>query len=163
MNHFEKVSAIVPSADGFVGSFDADVHPDWTIGGKPNTDFIESSLGADALTASKHVRVLPTFQLGAHPRVYAAGDVVEWREQKQAAKIPGHVDVVVKNVLAALEGRTVGAVYKGAYEIIGSTSAIPSQTEEPSTQPETSNAARVESHTQSTGTENPSQSLAVPQ
>ena len=46
------------------------------------------------------------------------GDIIDWEEQKQAAKNAGHAAVVAKNVKAVLEGRKPTAVYKGSYEII---------------------------------------------
>ena len=74
-------------------------------------------MGADALSASKHVRVLPTLQLPDHPNIFASGDIIDWEEQRQAAKIPAHAGVVVKNVLSLLNGRPASAQYKGSYEM----------------------------------------------
>ncbi|KIK58823.1 hypothetical protein GYMLUDRAFT_60557 [Collybiopsis luxurians FD-317 M1] len=56
------------------------VIPTW--GARPNTSY----LPADLLSSSGHVKVLPTFQLPAHPNVFAIGDIIEWKEQKSAAK-----------------------------------------------------------------------------
>ncbi|KAF5318334.1 hypothetical protein D9611_014247 [Ephemerocybe angulata] len=89
-----------------------------TVGGTPNTAFIKESLGEAVLTASNYVEVLPTFQLPSHANIFAAGDIIEWKEQKQAAKAAGHVSVVVKNVLSALKGQSPSAQYKGSYEIM---------------------------------------------
>jgi hypothetical protein len=88
-----------------------------TIGGTPNTGFIAESLGADVLSASKHVRVLPTLQLPNHSNIFALGDIIDWQEQRQAAKIPAHAGVVAKNVLSLLNDRAATAEYKGSPEI----------------------------------------------
>ena len=90
-----------------------------SFGGKPNTSFIASSpsLGPSALSATNHVKVLPTFQLPSHPNIFAVGDVIDWKEQHQAAKGSGHTAVVVPNVLDMLEGRQPGKKYKGQWEI----------------------------------------------
>jgi thioredoxin reductase len=37
-----------------------------------------------------------------HPYIFAGGDVIEWKEQKQAGKALGHAPIIVKNVLAVL-------------------------------------------------------------
>jgi acyl-coenzyme A thioesterase PaaI-like protein len=54
---FSVVTALVP---GGPGAFTADVHPDWTIGGKPNGGYLLAMLGRAASEA------------GAHPHVIAA-------------------------------------------------------------------------------------------
>lgn len=69
------------------------------------------------LSASKHVRVLPTLQLPNHSNIFALGDIIDWQEQRQAAKIPAHVGVVTKNVLSLLRDRAATAEYKGSPEI----------------------------------------------
>ncbi|KAL1676316.1 hypothetical protein EV122DRAFT_291979 [Schizophyllum commune] len=84
------------------------------FGAKPNTSF----LPADFLNQANYVKVRPTLQTAAHDDIFAAGDIIDWAEQKQAAKNAGHAAVVAKNVKAVLEGRKPTAVYKGSYEII---------------------------------------------
>ncbi|TRM61616.1 hypothetical protein BD626DRAFT_584561 [Schizophyllum amplum] len=85
-----------------------------TFGAKPNTSFLPASF----LTSAGHVKVRPTLQTAGHDDIFAAGDIIDWKEQKQAAKSPGHAAVVAKNVKALLEGAKPTAVYKGSYEII---------------------------------------------
>ena len=75
------------------------------------------SLGPSALSATNHVKVLPTFQLPGHTNIFAVGDIIEWQEQRQAAKVAGHTGVVVPNVLDVLAGREPAKTYKGQWEI----------------------------------------------
>ncbi|KAH7927289.1 FAD/NAD(P)-binding domain-containing protein [Leucogyrophana mollusca] len=89
----------------------------YTRGPRPNTDFI-NSLGSDSLNGRGYVKVKPTLQLLAHPDIFAAGDIIEWKEQKQAAKTHGHASVVVANVLAYLSGKPVTKPYKGSFEMM---------------------------------------------
>lgn len=118
----DSAENLTPSADGTVTLksgkvLQADlVIP--TFGGTPNTDFIKSSLGEGVLTSTKHVKVLPTLQLPGFSNILAAGDVIDWAEQKQAAKAPAHASVVVKNVTALLNGQKPTAEYKGSFELI---------------------------------------------
>ena len=60
----------------------------------------------------------PTLEVQGHPGIFALGDVIDWNEQKQAAKGGAHGAVVAKNVLAVLEGKPASALYKGSYEMI---------------------------------------------
>lgn len=87
-------------------------------GPKPNTDFIGKSLGPEVLTDTKLVKVEKTLQLSSHPAIFAVGDILNWKEQKQAAKANGHGPVVVANVLNLLAGRPVRKEYKGCPEVI---------------------------------------------
>ncbi|KAF6743860.1 hypothetical protein DFP72DRAFT_931498 [Ephemerocybe angulata] len=91
------------------------IHP--CRGPRPNTDYL-ATLGDESIAATGHVKVIPTFQLSGHPRIFAAGDIVDWDEQKQAEKYGAHADVVVKNVLDVLRGRQPDALYRGCYESI---------------------------------------------
>ncbi|KAL1740886.1 hypothetical protein HDZ31DRAFT_46573 [Schizophyllum fasciatum] len=84
------------------------------FGAKPNTSFLPASF----LNQTNHVKVRPTLQTASHDDIFAAGDIIDWHEQKQAAKNAGHAAVVAKNVKAVLEGQKPTAVYKGSYEII---------------------------------------------
>ncbi|KAF7350365.1 Apoptosis-inducing factor [Mycena venus] len=72
----------------------------------PNTDFL-NSLDADALTPAGFVKVKPTLQLLNHPNIFAAGDIVEWKEQKQAIKAGAHAKIVTQNVLNYISGRSL--------------------------------------------------------
>ena len=89
-----------------------------TRGGRPNTSFIATSLGADVLSPAGRVKVLPTLQLENHPRILAGGDIIEWKEQKQAAKYPAHAAVIAKNAFALLEKNQPKARYAGSPELI---------------------------------------------
>jgi NADH dehydrogenase FAD-containing subunit len=58
-------------------------------------------------------------QVVNHPRVFAAGDVVEWNEQKQIPKGQAHAAVIKENVLILLGLSTKKpATYKGSAEMI---------------------------------------------
>ncbi|PCH40529.1 FAD/NAD(P)-binding domain-containing protein [Wolfiporia cocos MD-104 SS10] len=87
------------------------------FGARPNTRFI-ASLGADALAESGCVKVHPTLEVQGHPGVFALGDIIEWHEQKQAAKGGAHVPIVVENVLSFLARRPLAKQYKGSIEMI---------------------------------------------
>ena len=86
-------------------------------GPRPNTDFL-STLGEDALSATGHIRVKPTLQVKYHPRIFAAGDVIDWDEQKRAIKYVAHAKIVVGNVMSVLRDRQPNALYRGCYEAI---------------------------------------------
>ena len=51
-------------------------------------------------------------------RGIAAGDIIDWKEQKQAAKANTHVQVVSANVVSFLEGKPYKKKYKGSPEMI---------------------------------------------
>ncbi len=87
------------------------------FGARPNTSLAES-LGAGVLTETSHVRVKSTLELPEHPGVFAAGDIIDWREQKQAGKAPAHAAVVAANVASFLAGRAQTKAYKGSMEMI---------------------------------------------
>lgn len=87
-------------------------------GPSPNTAFV-SSLGSSSISATGFIKVKPTLQLVDYPQIFAVGDVIEWNEQKQAAKTASHAAVVVKNVQSVLAGKTDGLVnYGGSPELI---------------------------------------------
>ncbi|KAF6755655.1 hypothetical protein DFP72DRAFT_1169486 [Ephemerocybe angulata] len=118
----DYVDVTEPSKDGTITTRSGKtIHADLIIptrGGRPNTDVVSKSLGADSLTESGHIKVLPTLQLPDHPRIFAAGDAINWKEQKQAGKADGHAAVVAENVLTVLNGGEPSATYKGSPEII---------------------------------------------
>ncbi|KAG8891683.1 hypothetical protein FRC01_014572 [Tulasnella sp. 417] len=94
------------------------VVPTW--GGRRNTAFLKS-FDPTIVTAQENIRVLPTLQVplsNGKTNVYAVGDVIDWPEQKQLAKIPSHVAVVVPNILASIEGKKAPKVYGGFMEAI---------------------------------------------
>lgn len=90
--------------------------PTW--GGRRNTEFLKS-FDSTIVTPEGNIRVLPTLRVpltSGKTNVYAVGDVIDWAEQKQLAKIPGHVSVVVPNILAATRNQQPPKVYKGGME-----------------------------------------------
>jgi hypothetical protein len=89
-------------------------------GGKMNTEFI-ATLGEDVLWSSKCVRINPAFQLLHHKRIFAAGDVIEWEEQKQLSKALNHADMIAKNVVYVAKREDPPMIYKGSAEVIGLT------------------------------------------
>lgn len=97
----------IPDADLVVPAF----------GAKPATGFI-TSLGADVVTAQGTVRVNEFLEVPGHSGVFAAGDIIDWEEQKQAAKAGAHAGVVVANVTAFLQGQPLKKAYKGSPEMI---------------------------------------------
>lgn len=84
-------------------------------GPRPKTDFL-SSLSEGFTSPAGHVKVKPTLQLKYHPRIFAAGDIIDWDEQKQAVKYTAHAKVVAANVIAVLKEKQPNALYKGCYE-----------------------------------------------
>ncbi|KAL4252163.1 FAD/NAD(P)-binding domain-containing protein [Abortiporus biennis] len=86
-----------------------------TSGGTPNTDFI-ATLDSNVLTSKGTVKVKPSLEVEGHPGVYALGDIIEWDEQKQAAKAPYHSGVAAANILSYLSGQPQKKQYKTAME-----------------------------------------------
>ncbi|KAG6899186.1 hypothetical protein C0993_012555 [Termitomyces sp. T159_Od127] len=86
-------------------------------GPRPNTAFVSEALGDSALSSLGLIRVRPTLQLAEHDNIFAAGDVINWQEQKQAAKAGGHGKLVASNIQAFLN-ETSMKPYKGASEMI---------------------------------------------
>ncbi|KAJ6492999.1 hypothetical protein C8R45DRAFT_988573 [Mycena sanguinolenta] len=82
----------------------------------PNTAFIRS-LDADILTSAGFVNVQPTLQLHKYPNIFAAGDIIEWKEQKQAIKAGAHAKIVTQNVLNYINGRPLKN-YTSGFEAI---------------------------------------------
>ena len=69
------------------------------------------------LNSRKFVRVRPTLQLQEYTDIFALGDIIDWKEQKQVAKAWGHAGIVAANVDAHLSGRKLKD-YKGSPEMI---------------------------------------------
>jgi len=89
-----------------------------TSGPRPNTEFLASSLGADVLTEQKHVRVTPQLQVIGHPSVFAAGDIMDWPEEKQFGKTIDQAPVVAENMVSYLADKPLKKKYSGAPEAI---------------------------------------------
>ncbi|KAK7031196.1 hypothetical protein VNI00_013612 [Paramarasmius palmivorus] len=89
-----------------------------TWGPKPCTEFIASSLGSGTLTPKGLVRVQPTLQLVDYPNIFAAGDIIDWKEQKQGYKVMGHIAVIMNNVLSYISGKPATKEYKGIMEML---------------------------------------------
>ncbi|KAJ7598608.1 FAD/NAD(P)-binding domain-containing protein [Mycena floridula] len=87
-----------------------------TRGPKPNTNFIVSSLGESSVSANGKVKVLSTMQLEGHLNIFALGDIVEFKEQSQAAKAVTHASIVVANIINYFNGTRM-KLYKGSYEM----------------------------------------------
>ena len=89
-----------------------------TRGGRPNTPWIVSSLGKDVANEGGYLHIRPTMQLTAYPNIFALGDVIDYPEQKQLGKYPGHVAVVSSNVTTLLKGAEPQKEYKSQPEMI---------------------------------------------
>jgi len=88
-------------------------------GSSPNNEWIASSLGADVLAKSGYVNVKPTLQVNGYDNIFALGDMIEWKEQKQIGKISfGHLGVVVPNIMDVANGAAPKKIYKGTMELI---------------------------------------------
>lgn len=88
-----------------------------TRGPRPNTELL-SQLSPPVLAANHFVKVRPTLQVEGHDSIFAVGDIVDIKEQKQAAKAGSHAAVVAANVLSYLDGRPLKKEYKGSPELI---------------------------------------------
>ncbi|KAG8966180.1 hypothetical protein FRC03_012370 [Tulasnella sp. 419] len=89
-----------------------------TRGGRLNTDFIRS-LDPSIVTERGTVKVLSTLQVplsNGKTNVFAIGDIIEWKEQKQVAKISTHSSVLIANLLSAIKGSKGTKEYKGFME-----------------------------------------------
>ncbi|KZT69588.1 FAD/NAD(P)-binding domain-containing protein [Daedalea quercina L-15889] len=87
------------------------------FGSRPNTAVV-SSLAPSPISANGSLKVNPTLEVQDHPGIFALGDVVDWKEEKQAAKGTNHIAVVVPNLVSYLEGKPLKKVYKGSPELI---------------------------------------------
>jgi apoptosis-inducing factor 2 len=88
-----------------------------TFGSRPGTGFVKS-LGSDVLNPRGLIKILNTFQLKSYSNIYAIGDVIEWSEQKQAAKAPKHAQITTANILAQINGGVPKKTYSGQPELI---------------------------------------------
>ncbi|KAF9456366.1 FAD/NAD(P)-binding domain-containing protein [Collybia nuda] len=88
-----------------------------TRGTRPNTEFVAASIGAASLNGNGLIRVRPTLQLADYENIFAAGDVIDWKEQKQFPKARAHGEIAATNVLAILQQRPLKS-YKGSTEMI---------------------------------------------
>ena len=86
------------------------------FGAKPNTEALASF--GDALTSRGFVRVNENLEVRGHPGVFAAGDIVDWEEQKQAMKAMAHASIVAANVVSFVQDKPLKKVYKGSPEMI---------------------------------------------
>jgi NADH dehydrogenase FAD-containing subunit len=91
-----------------------------TFGSRPGTGFVKS-LGSGVLNARGQIKVTSTFQLESHTNIYAIGDVIDWSEQKQAAKVPKHAQIAAANILSQLDGGSANKKYTGQPELISIT------------------------------------------
>lgn len=66
------------------------------------------------------MRVQPTLQLPNHPHIFAAGDIIEWLEEKQAMKAMAHAPLIVQNIVTVLNsnGQPSLKPYKTGTEMI---------------------------------------------
>jgi len=85
----------------------------FTRGPRPNTSFISASLGTDVLAKNGYVKIKPTLQLPSDARIFAAGDIIDFPEQKQVGKYYTHADIVATNIVSILENQPVTMKYKG--------------------------------------------------
>ncbi|KAF8804855.1 FAD/NAD(P)-binding domain-containing protein [Phlegmacium glaucopus] len=88
-----------------------------TRGNRPNTAFL-SSLGSDVLTPSGHVKVESSLQVKGLPGVFAAGDIIDWKEVKQVGKYGGHASTITSNIKNFLNGTPSTTSYKSMFEAI---------------------------------------------
>lgn len=65
-----------------------------------------------------YLKVSTKLQVPGHASIFALGDIIDWKEQKQAAKCNGHVPVVAENVLSYLDDKPLAKDYKGSPEMI---------------------------------------------
>lgn len=98
--HFESADLVIPA-----------------FGSRPNTAIV-SSLVPSPLSSNGSLKVKPTLEVQGHAGIFAVGDVVDWNEQKQAAKGANHLGIVVPNVVSYLEGQPLKKAYKGSPELI---------------------------------------------
>jgi NADPH-dependent 2,4-dienoyl-CoA reductase/sulfur reductase-like enzyme len=77
----------------------------FTTGGRPNTDFLQSSLGK-AIDVTGFINVNAHMQVQGYTDIFAIGDVTNLRETKTAyGAASQHVPRVVKNILALVHAK----------------------------------------------------------
>ncbi|KAJ3493326.1 hypothetical protein NLJ89_g11044 [Agrocybe chaxingu] len=78
-------------------------------------------LGSEVLNEGGYIKVRDTLQLINHPRIFAAGNAIDYPEGKQAYKVGAHAPVIVKNALSIIRGGgddSTFARYRGTIEAI---------------------------------------------
>ncbi|KAJ7712027.1 hypothetical protein B0H16DRAFT_1814924 [Mycena metata] len=88
-----------------------------TRGGRPNTAVV-STLGPGLLSEEGYIKADPHLQVKGLPGIFVGGDVLDWQEVKQVAKVPGHISVVVANVKSFIRNKRQTAIYNGTFELI---------------------------------------------
>lgn len=58
------------------------------------------------------------------PGIFAAGDILDWKEVKQVAKYGNHVKILASNILSYLNGQPLTAQYKSMFEGIFITNGV---------------------------------------
>ena len=76
------------------------------------------SLGASVVTPRGQIKIEKTFQVKSHANIYAIGDVIDWEEQKQAAKAAKHAQIAATNIIAQLNTGVPKTNYSGQPELI---------------------------------------------
>ena len=64
------------------------------------------------------MKIKDTFQLQNYPDAFAIGDIIDVKEQKQAAKAQTHAALVAANVLSFIAGQPPKKKYTGSPELI---------------------------------------------
>ncbi|KAG6909524.1 hypothetical protein DXG01_017081 [Tephrocybe rancida] len=88
-----------------------------TRGPRPNTALVSEALGSASLTSLGLIKVRSTLQLSEYDNIFAAGDVIDWKEQKQSIKAAAHGAIVGANIQAFLN-KVPLKPYKGSTEMI---------------------------------------------
>jgi len=94
------------------------VLPLW--GASINTDYLRS-YDSTVITSKGTINVLPSLRVplsNGKTNVWAAGDVIEWSEQKNLGKVPGMASVVVANIIAATQNKVAPKVYSGGIDAL---------------------------------------------
>ncbi|KAH9850143.1 FAD/NAD-P-binding domain-containing protein [Lenzites betulinus] len=97
----------IPDADLVIPAF----------GSRPNAGFLKL-FDEKVLDDYGAICVNDHFELPGHPGVFAAGDVTDRKETKQASKAHRHVPIVVANVVSFLRGEPCDHGYTGVPESI---------------------------------------------